>query len=64
MIVMKEKKRPQCRILERPVCPQHGDSMIAYSTREHLTYYRCTVDECTETAKAVRVNVSNRSQAE
>ena len=40
-----------------PVCKVHREAMRGYSTRESITYYRCPVEGCTETAKAPRVSV-------
>lgn len=39
---------------QRPVCPKHGQQMVAYSTNAMHTFYRCPVEGCAERAKRVR----------
>lgn len=39
---------------ERPVCARHNVLMVASSSRDGVTHYKCPVDGCTETGKAAR----------
>ena len=41
----------------RPYCGRHNVLMVAYSSAERATYYRCPVDGCTEREKIVRPGV-------
>lgn len=44
---------PVERVKPRPVCVIHFAKMRAYSTVGEVTYYRCQVKDCPQTAKII-----------
>jgi hypothetical protein len=46
--------QPKPRAGARPVCPVHGSQMVAYSTMDMYTYYRCAEQNCGCRDKLVR----------
>jgi hypothetical protein len=63
MTHIRNGRRREASIRQRPICPKHGDTMSAGSSQA-VTYYYCGVNGCAHSEKAKRfyndVNGSNR----
>lgn len=49
-----EKETVKQEVESRPVCPVHYVEMRSYCSKTSVTYSRCPVDGCNQTAKSIR----------